>query len=53
MKDSTICPKCDSENTYQLQDWLGQEVRVCENIACKCIYTVKYKIIVESITIKE
>lgn len=53
MKDGSICPKCGSENTYQIQDWLGREDRGCDNKGCECIYRVEYKTITKSITIKQ
>lgn len=48
--DATICPKCKSEETYCSQDWLGKELRECEE--CGCLYQVDYDIKVQKITVK-
>lgn len=48
--DTTICPKCKSEETFQSQDWLGREIRECED--CGCEYEINYELKVRSITIK-
>lgn len=47
--DALKCPKCKSENTYQVQDWLGEELRECED--CGCEYTVTYKLKISKIKI--
>jgi transposase-like protein len=40
--EAEVCPNCTSEDTYQMQDWLGKELRFCEN--CEREYQVSYKI---------
>jgi hypothetical protein len=40
--EAEVCPGCISDETYQLQDWLGKELRYCEN--CEIEYEVTYKL---------
>ncbi|GAB6429335.1 hypothetical protein [Bacillus cereus] len=51
--DVTICPKCKGEDTYMVQEWLGREMRQCENEDCNSIYEVEYNLKLRKITIKK
>jgi Zn ribbon nucleic-acid-binding protein len=46
------CPKCKSEETFCVNDFMeyALELRECENCGCK--YEVHYKLIVKDIKIK-
>lgn len=48
-----ICPKCESENTFCVNDFLeyALELRECED--CDCQYEVKYEMIIKEIKIKK
>lgn len=49
--DVTICPKCGTEDTHTLNDWLGFETRQCENEACGISYELTYQTILSKVRI--
>ena len=51
--DSYECPKCKSENTYCINDFLEYaiEYRKCED--CDCNYEVEYEMTVKEIRIRK
>lgn len=46
----STCPVCNSDETYQEQDWLGKELRHCER--CETNYEVVYDLKVKEVKIK-